>query len=111
MSPLAVVLLAAATPLPAGAASYYPVRLDDPKAVYVTRAAFGAVADGVADDTAALQKAIDAVQETTGEGIVFVPEGRYRISSTLHVWPSIRVIGYGSLRPTLVLAERAPGYD
>jgi hypothetical protein len=96
----------AATP-----ASYYTVRLDDPKAVYVTRERFGTVGDGVADDTAALQKAIDGVQETTGEGVVFLPEGRYRLSATLYVWPGIRVIGYGARRPVLGLGDRTPGFQ
>ena len=91
--------------------SYYTVRLDDSRAVYLTRDRFGAVADGAADDTAAIQKAIDAVQEATGEGVVFVPEGRYRLSATLYVWPGIRVIGYGARRPTFVLGDRTPGYQ
>jgi sugar lactone lactonase YvrE len=91
--------------------SYYTARPDDPKAVYVSREGFGAVGDGAADDTAALQKAIDAVHEATGEGIVFVPEGRYRLSATLYVWPGIRIIGYGARRPTLVLGDRTPGYQ
>jgi sugar lactone lactonase YvrE len=95
----------------AASVSYYTVRLDDPKAVYLTRERFGSVGDGVADDTPALQKAIDAVQETTGEGVVLVPEGRYRISATLYVWPGIRVVGYGSRRPALVLGDRTPGYQ
>ena len=90
--------------------SYYTVRLDDPKAVYVTPGR-DAVGDGVADDTAALQKAIDAVQETTGEGVVFVPEGRYRLTATLHVWPGIRIIGYGARRPAFVLGDRTPGFQ
>jgi sugar lactone lactonase YvrE len=95
----------------AAASSYYTVRPDDPKAVYLTRERFGAAGDGIADDTAALQMAIDAVQETTGEGIVFVPEGRYRLSATLYFWPGIRVIGYGARRPALVLGDRTPGYQ
>jgi hypothetical protein len=95
----------------AASPSYYTVHLDDPKAVFATRERFGVVGDGVADDTAALQKAIDAVQEATGEGIVFLPEGRYRISSTLYVWPAIRVIGYGARRPAIVLGARTTGYD
>jgi hypothetical protein len=89
--------------------SFYPLRLEDPRAVYVTR---GQVhADGIGDDTAALQKAIDKVQETTGQGIVFLPEGRYRITKTLAVWPGIRVIGYGSKRPILVLGKNTPGFQ
>ncbi len=94
-----------------GPASYYTVRLDDPRAVFLTRERFGAAGDGVADDSAALQKAIDAVQETTGEGVLLVPEGRYRISTTLHVWPGVRVIGYGARRPALVLGDGTPGYQ
>src|SRR5664279_3921678 len=90
---------------PAWAASYYTVRLDDPKAVYLTPS------DGTADDTAAIQQAIDKVQETTNQGIVFVPEGRYRIASTINVWPGIRVIGYGANRPVFVLGENTPGYQ
>jgi len=105
-----VILLLAIGAL-AASSSYYTVRPDDAKAVYLSRDRFGAVADGTADDTAAIQQAIDAVQEATGEGIVFVPEGRYRVSSTLYVWPGIRVIGYGARRPILVLGERTPGYQ
>jgi hypothetical protein len=85
------------------AASYYTVRLDDPKAVYLTR--------GAADDSDAIQQAIDKVQETTGEGVVFVPAGRYRLTKTVYVWPAIRLIGYGTERPVFVLGENTPGYQ
>jgi hypothetical protein len=48
---------------------------------------FGAVGDGIADDTAALQAAIDSwipYQEfVTDGGLVFLPPGRYRITSSL----------------------------
>lgn len=86
-------------------ASYYPVRLQDPKAVYV------APSDGIADATAAIQQAIDKVQETTRQGIVFVPAGRYRLTQTVYIWPGIRVIGYGATRPVFVLGENTPGYQ
>lgn len=93
------------------AASYYTQKPDDPKAVYLTSAEFSAHADGQADDSAAIQAAIDKVQQTYGEGIVFVPEGRYRITHTIYVWPSVRVIGYGKTRPVMVLAANTPGYQ
>lgn len=43
--------------------------------------AYGAVGDGSADDTAAIQAAINAIS-TTG-GIVFLPAGAYKVSSNL----------------------------
>jgi len=94
--------------LPAGAASYYTARLNDAKAVYVET--MGARGDGIADDTDAIQKAIDKVQSTVNQGIVFVPEGRYRLTRTIVIWPSIRLIGYGAKRPVFVLGPNTPGY-
>ena len=93
------------------AESIFPLRPDDPHAVYLERGAFGATADGQADDTAAIQAAIDRVADTTGEGVVFVAEGRYRITHTVHLWSGIRLIGYGEHRPTFVLAPNTPGYQ
>jgi sugar lactone lactonase YvrE len=100
------ILLAAA---PTWAASYYTVRLNDPKAVYLD--AFGARGDGITDDSDAIQKAIDRVQETVNQGIVFVPEGRFRLTKTIYIWPSIRLIGYGAQRPVIVLTDNTPGYQ
>lgn len=42
---------------------------------------FGAVGDGVTDDTAAIQAAIDAI-EAAGGGTIFFPYGDYRLSVT-----------------------------
>jgi hypothetical protein len=91
--------------------SFYPVRLDDPKATYLGEGGFSVAGDGVRDDTDGIQSAIDHVQRTSGQGIVFVPSGTYRISLTLVVWPGVRVIGYGPTRPVLKLADNTPGYQ
>ena len=80
-------------------ASIYPLKLEDSKAVYLTPDHFPVQADGKADDSAAIQRAIDRVQETTGQGVVFIPSGRYRLTRILFVWPAIRLIGYGATRP------------
>jgi sugar lactone lactonase YvrE len=93
------------------AQSFYPERLEDKTAVYVTHDKSGAAGDGVTDDTASLQKAIDTVADTTRQGIVFLPSGRYRITHTLYVWPGVRVIGYGEQRPVLYLAPNTMGYE
>ncbi len=88
------------------AQSVYTERPDDPHAVYLA-----ARGDGVADDSDALQRAIDRVQETTHQGIVFIPEGRYRLGKTVYVWSGIRLIGYGAKRPVFVLGRDTPGFD
>jgi sugar lactone lactonase YvrE len=93
------------------AGSFYPARPDDPRAVDFTREAFGAHADGIGDDSDALQRAIDRVQETTGAGVLLIPAGRYRLSKTVHVWQGIRLLGYGAARPVFVLARDTPGFQ
>lgn len=93
------------------AQSFYPVRLEDKAAVYLSDGRFGASGDGITDDTAALQKAIDTVADTTRQGVVFIPQGRYRLTRTLYVWPGVRLIGYGTQRPVIVLAANTPGFQ
>jgi hypothetical protein len=76
--------------------------LEDPKAVYV--------APSGSDDTAALQAAVNRVQETTGQGIVMLAPGQYHISDTLYIWPGIRLIGYGTERPVIILPANTSGF-
>src|SRR6266478_8539926 len=92
------------------ASSYYTTRLDDPKAIYLTSKDFPVHGDGIADDTDALQQAINKVQETTNQGILFIPSGRYRLSKTVYIWPGIRVIGFGETRPVFVLGANTAGF-
>jgi sugar lactone lactonase YvrE len=106
---LAAVIAFGTSPLQAS--SFYTFRPDDPKAVYLTRDNSSLHGDGVADDTDAIQNAINKVQETTVQGIVFIPEGRYRISKTILVWPGIRLIGYGQNRPVMILGRNTPGFQ
>ena len=49
---------------------------------------YGAKGDGTTDDTAAIQAAIDEMQGTGKGGIVYMPPGRYKITSNLTItWP------------------------
>jgi hypothetical protein len=65
-------------PMPSGA----PSRL-------ISASDFGAVGDGIADDTAALQAALtatfDAVLKDKGGRVLFIPPGAYRVTHTLKV--------------------------
>src|SRR6204780_3616979 len=106
---LAAVMLLSVVPV--FASSYYPVRLNDTKAVYLTPNNFPVKGDGLADDTAVVQQAINKVQEKTNHGILFVPAGRYRLTKTIYIWPGIRLIGFGTARPTFVLAANTPGFQ
>lgn len=57
---------------------------------------FGAVGDGVADDTAAIQAAIDAI-DASGGGDVYFPFGTYLISSGVTLCSKIRIHGGNAL--------------
>lgn len=105
---IAVVLFVTFTCIaPLSAESYYPIRPEDPGAVYFTSENFDVHGDGVGDDSDALQ---EAVSSTRG-GIVFIPEGTYRISKTIIVGGGTRLIGYGQERPKIVLAANSPSFQ
>jgi hypothetical protein len=108
---ISIALFAALASFQSSAQSVFSQRPDDPHAVYLQPGSFGATADGQADDSAAIQAAIDRVADTTGEGIVFVAEGKYRVSREIHLWSGIRLIGYGAHRPVFVLAPNTPGFQ
>src|SRR6202048_5062337 len=108
---ISALALLSATTASASGPSYYPSRLQDSTAVYLDSAEFSLHGDGQADDTDALQSAINKVQHDRNQGIVFVPSGRYRLSRTIYVWPGIRLIGFGSSRPTFVLARNTQGFE
>lgn len=56
---------------------------------------FGAVGDGVSDDTEKIQTVIQTAQ-TSGGGTVFFPIGRYKVSSTLNITGSnVQLVGSG----------------
>jgi sugar lactone lactonase YvrE len=83
-------------------ASFYTQQLNDPKAVSLSPSG--------GDDTVALQNAMDKVQETTRQGIVFLAPGKYHLTNTIYIWPGIRLIGYGAERPVIVLPTNTPGF-
>jgi hypothetical protein len=63
------------------------------------------------DVSDALQAAINQVKTEKSFGILFIPEGKYRISKTIYIPGSIRLIGYGVNRPEIILGKNTPGYQ
>lgn len=106
-----LVTAAEAFAAPKSGVSVYELRPDDASAVYFTPEEFGFVNDGKSDVSDALQRAIDKVKTEQNFGILFIPEGRYRISRTITIPAAVRVIGYGAKRPEFYLAKNTPGYQ
>lgn len=76
--------------------------------------AFGAKADGVADDTAPIQAAINFAGQR--HAVVYFPPGSYKITSRLRVLPNVTLqgvgVGFGStLRPVATDAITILGKD
>jgi hypothetical protein len=98
-------LIVASAPVIA-ATSVFESAPNEPRAVTVK-----GKGDGRADDTDAIQRALDQASESPGGGMVFLPSGRYRISRTILVWPAVRLFGTGRTRPVLVLGDNTPGFQ
>ncbi|HEX5343138.1 MAG TPA: glycosyl hydrolase family 28-related protein, partial [Duganella sp.] len=107
--PLLLALVAAGCVQAAAPASVsaYQSLPDDAGAVVVR----GARGDGVADDTAAIQSAINSAANKGAGGVVFLPSGRYRISRSILIPIAVRVYGVGKTRPVLVLGANTPGFQ
>jgi hypothetical protein len=81
----AVAGVAGASSLAAGGIAHaQPAAVDADGTDVLTPQQFGAVGDGVADDTAAIQAAINAARSRRDK-IVVVPPGKYKVTSTLVV--------------------------
>lgn len=110
---LAICLIASSIPVgwAASGHSVYTQRPDDPEAFYFTPENYGFKADGKSDVTDALQEAINRVKREKNFGILFLPEGKYRISRTVQIPSSVRLIGYGKKRPVIYLGAGTPGFQ
>ena len=83
---------------------------EDTKAIVFTPEEFEASPNGEKDNTRALQKAIDTLEEKYTAGIIFIPEGVYRFAGTINLWRGIRLIGFGKKRPLFVLDNNVPEF-
>ena len=95
----------------ASAQSVFTTRPEDPSAIHLAAPEFPVRGDGTADDTAAIQAAIDKAGSSFGGGLVFIPSGRYRLTRTVYLWRAVRIVGYGATRPVFVLGDETPGFQ
>ncbi len=95
----------------ASAQSVFTTRPDDPAAIHLAAPEFAVRGDGAADDSAAIQAAIDRAGSSFSGGLVFIPSGRYRLTRTIYLWRGVRVVGYGATRPVFVLGDDTPGFQ
>jgi len=68
---------------------------------------FGAVGDGVTDDTAAIQAAIDSFGASTSSsarGLVRLPKGTYKVTSSLYLPIEVSLVGDGG-RTTKIVGD------
>ena len=68
-----------------------PVFGQPPTATYIDAASFGAKADGTSDDTAAIQKALDAAGQQGG--VVQLPAGKYLVAGSLKIPEGVALVG------------------
>ena len=90
--------------------SFFKQKPADPEAVYFIPEDYGVTGKN-ADVSDALQQVLNQLKTEKNFGIVFIPEGTYRISKTIYIPQAIRLIGYGAKRPEIILTKNSPGYQ
>jgi hypothetical protein len=76
-------------------------KVGDKLGEFVSVKDFGAVGDGVADDTAAVQAAIDAVYARANKGAVYLPAGDYKLTAAPDVKYGVSIFGDGGTASVL----------
>ncbi len=90
--------------------------------VDVTKAPYNAKGDGITDDTAAIQKALDDNPSTFDQGtVIYLPNGKYLVSDTLRYagvnpsggtdWKYTTLQGQSRDGTVIQLKDNAPGFD
>jgi len=72
---------------------FFKAEVAMPTKVFDARQDFGAKADGRTDDTAAVQRTIEAARQHGGGAIAYLPQGRYSINRTITITGSNYHVG------------------
>ena len=76
-----------------------------PAATWVNLQSLGVKGDGVTDDTAAIQRAIDE------HSTLYIPMGRYLVTDTIHLRPDTVLIGLHPSMTQFDLKDESPGFQ
>lgn len=81
-----------------------------PTKIFDAKQDFGAIGDGKADDTTAIQAAIDGARKWGKGALAYLPSGRYRVTKTIRVTgKNYSVGGAGFLRRTSLVWDGPEG--
>lgn len=94
-----------------GTTSVYRDKFEDAMGIFFTEETFPELKEQKDDVSGVLQKAIGKLVCEQNYGILYIPQGEYRLKETVKIPPSVRLIGYGETRPIFVLPEDAEGFD
>lgn len=94
-----------------GKESVYQEKFEDEMGIFFTKEEFPELEAAKDDVSSILQQAIGRLVKEQSYGILYIPEGEYRLRDTVKIPPSVRLIGYGKNRPVFILPEDAEGYD
>lgn len=94
-----------------GRKSVYQEKFEDAMGIFFTEEEFPELKECGDDVSGVLQGAIGRLLKEQSYGILYIPEGEYRLKNTVKIPPSVRLIGYGKNRPVFVLPKEAEGYD
>lgn len=94
-----------------GKESVYQQKFDDEMGIFFTEEEFPELKEASEDVSGVLMKAIQRLIDEQGYGILYIPEGEYRIKHTILVPRAVRLIGYGKKRPVFVLPAGTKGFE
>lgn len=94
-----------------GKQSVYQEKFEDSLGIFFTKEEFPQLAAAEEDASDVLQSAIDRLVQEQKYGILYIPQGEYRLKKTVKIPPSVRLIGYGQKRPVFVLPAHTKGYE
>ena len=69
--------------------------VDDDRQRFVSVRDFGAIGDGITDDSSSIQAAVDYAMERSA-GVVLFPEGNYLVGDRIDIGPGLTLSGYGA---------------